>query len=84
MVARKNYNVLGVIFFDKRNILINSVCRTLVPLCAADSLVRRKNVNAAVDSVKVPRLSVSEIVVENKRLILGEHAYGVNTAVNAV
>ena len=64
MVARKNNNVFGVVFFNESNVLVNSVCSTLIPFSAADSLVRRENVNAAVDSVQIPGLA-------NERLILG-------------
>lgn len=40
--------------------------------------------HAAVLPVKIPRLAVADIIVKLKRLILGEHADGVNTAVYAV
>ena len=40
--------------------------------------------NAAVNSVKSPRMTVSYVLVEHKGLVLGKNAYGVDTRVNAV
>lgn len=40
--------------------------------------------NAAVNSVKSPRVTVADIFVKHQRLILCKYAYCVNTAVYAV
>ena len=37
-------------------------------------LVRRQNVNTAVQAVKVPRLAVADIFIQDQRLILGQDA----------
>ena len=39
---------------------------------------------AAVLAVQIPGLTVAQIVVQFQRLILGQYANGVNTAVDAV
>ena len=40
--------------------------------------------NAAVSTVKIPRLTVSDIFAQYKWLILGENTYGVDTRIDAV
>ena len=84
MVAREDNNVLGVISVYKADVLIDSVCCARIPVSAGSSLVRRQNVNAAVDTVKVPRLTVADVLVEHERLILCKHAYGIYARIYAV
>ena len=55
---------------NKINILINCVCRACIPRRVGFCLVRRKDMYATVGSVKIPGLSVSDILIERERLIL--------------
>ena len=84
MVAGKYYDIFGVITLDKAEVLINGVCGAFIPVAAGVALVRRKNKCAAAHAVKVPGLSVSDILGKFERLILGKDAYGVNAGVNSV
>ncbi len=84
VVARKNDNIFGSVAFNKSDILIDSVCGTLIPFRAQSGLVRRQTVCSAVLLVKVPRLTVADIVVEYQGLVLGKYAYGVNTRIYTV
>ena len=79
MVARKNENVFGIISVDEIDVLINGVGCSLVPFRARYLLIGRKNVNSAVGTVKIPCLSVADIVVKLKRLILGENTDSIDT-----
>ena len=79
MVSGKNDNILRIVAVNESNVLVNSVCRTLVPFSAESCLIRRQAVRAAVELIQIPGLTVSDIVVKNQRLILGENAYGINT-----
>ena len=84
MVAGKNHDIFGVIALDEAEVLINGVCGAFIPVAAGVALVRRKNKSAAAHAVKVPGLSVSDILGKFERFILGKDAYGVNAGVNAV
>ena len=79
MVTGKDYNILRVITVNKSYVLINSICSTLVPFSTQSCLIRRQAVCAAVELIQIPWLTVSDIVVKNQRLILGENAHGINT-----
>ena len=78
MVAGQNNHVFGIESVDKFDILINRVCGAFVPLAGFRAHKRRQNVYAARNSVKVPRLAVSYVLVQFKRLILSKHAYRID------
>ena len=48
------------------------------------ALIRRKHVDTASHSVKVPGLSAVNVLVKSEGLVLSKYTYGVNTGVNAV
>ena len=72
VIARKNDNILGSIAVDEIDILVDSVGSTGVPVGICNLLVRRQHIDASVDAVQVPRLSVAQIFVELQWLILGQ------------
>ena len=84
VVAGENKNIFGRIAVDEVDVLIYGVRGVLVPLGALYLLIGGKDMHAAVLSVEIPRLTVADIVVELKRLILREHADGVYAGVDAV
>ena len=84
LVARKNDDILGLIAFDKGNVLINGVGRALIPVAAIGLLIRRQHMYTAVQTVKVPRLAVADILVQLQRLILGADAHGINVGIHTV
>ena len=84
VVTAQNHDVIGVIVIDKVYVLINCVCRTLVPFARLCAHIRRQNVDTATESVKIPRLTVAYVLVQFKRTILSKHAYRVDTAVDAI
>ena len=85
MIAGEDHDVIGIIPLNKIDILINRIRRTLVPvLHLAAALVRGQNMDAAVDAVEVPRLSVAYVIVQYQGLVLREHADRFNTGIDAV
>ena len=84
MVARQNENIFGRISVNKVEILINGVRGPLVPVGAVVTLVRRQDHNSAEVAVKIPRLTVADIFVKLKRLILRQHTDGVDTRIDTV
>ena len=84
MVAGKNGNIFGIIAINKIDVLINCVCGTFIPLSTLNLLIRRKNMNSAVSTVKIPCRTVSDVIVELKRLILSENADRFNSGIDAV
>ena len=84
VVTGEHHYIFRVVLLNKIDVLVNGVRRALIPLGAADGLIRGENMYAAVLAVQVPGLTVAQIVVQFQRLILGQYANGVNTAVDAV
>ena len=84
MVAGENENVLRIPLSDERDILINGVCRALVPFAGLAGLIRRQNVDAAVGKVKIPRGTGADIGVQFQRAILRQHADDVDARIGAV
>ena len=59
------------------------ICRTVSGDLAI--LARHCNYcNAAVQTVQVPRLAVADILIQDKRLILGQNTDGINVGVDTV
>ena len=84
MVARKNKNIFGGVLVNERCVLINCIRRAGIPPAAAVACIRRQNKHAAVISVQIPCLSVPEIRVQRKRLILRQHTNGVDIRIHTV
>ena len=84
VVAREDQNVIGIIHFHEMHILIDRVCRALVPGRARLALVRREDVHAAERPVEIPRLSVADVLVEDERLVLREDADRIDPRIDAV
>ena len=84
VVAREDDDVFGVILVDERHVLIDGVCRALVPVGFFLTLVGRQDLDAAVGAVEIPRQTVADVVVQHQRLILCQHADRVNAGIDAV
>ena len=85
MVAREDEHAVGVIHLDEVHVLIDGVGRAGKPRPALPrALIRGQDVHAAVDAVEIPRLTAADVAVEQQRLVLREHADGVNAGVGAV
>ena len=84
MVAGKDQSVFGIIAFDERQILIDRICRSAIPVLAALRLVRRKNGNAAARAVQIPRFAVADVLIQHKGLILCQNADSIDAGVHAV
>ena len=84
MVARENDHILGVIPVDEAYILIDSICGTRIPVCACSLLIRRQYMDTAVYPVKVPGLTVADILIEYQRLVLSKYTNGIYTRIDAV
>ena len=84
VVTRKDKHVFGIVAIDKFDVLVNSVCRSLVPVRGILSLVRGQNGYTAKGSVKIPREAVSNILIEDQGLILCKDTNGVKSGIDAV
>ena len=85
MVAREDEHAVGVIHLDEVHVLIDGVGRAGKPRPALPrALIRGQDVHAAVDAVQIPRLTAADVAVEQQRLVLREHADGVDAGVGAV
>ena len=60
------------------------MCRSLEPLAAFIVRIRLKNRDAGIKPIKSPACAIADVIVQNKRLILREHADGVYAGVDAV
>ena len=78
LVTGKNNDIFRIIALDKGYILVNRVCSSLIPVRTAGFLVGRQYMHASVKTVEIPRLSVADILVQYKGLILGQDAYRIN------
>ena len=63
MVARQNRHIFGIVAVNKGDVLVNRVCRALVPFRPFNLLIGRENVHAAVGAIQIPRLPVADIIV---------------------
>ena len=85
MVAREDEHAVGIIHLDEVHVLIDGVGRAGKPRPALPrALIRGQDVHAAVDAVQIPRLTAADVAVEQQRLVLREHADGVDAGVGAV
>ena len=84
MVTGQNQHVVRIITVDEIQILIDRIGGTLIPVCAVASLIRRQNAYTAGHAVQIPGLTVADILIQNKRLILGQNTHGINTGIHAV
>ena len=84
LISGKDDDILGIVSLDKGNVLIDCVGRDLVPVGAAGFLVRRQHMYAAVETVKVPGLAVSDVLIQHKGLILGQDADCIDSGVDTV
>ena len=84
MVAGEDDDILGVVAVEKVNVVVNGIGGALVPFAAGLRGVRREDMHAAPTGVEIPRCARAEIPVEQRRLILDQHADGIDAGVDAV
>ena len=63
LVAGKNNNILRIVPFNERNVLINRICSAFVPVRAGSLLIWREYMYTAVKTIQIPGLSISNIFV---------------------
>ena len=84
LVAGQDDDVFGIIAVDEADVLIDGVCSALVPVGAVCLLVRRQGVHTAVQTVQIPRLAVTDVLVQLLGLVLCCDTNGVDIGVDAV
>ena len=84
VIARENQHIVRVVGLHVGEILVNGVRRAGVPLGALLLFIGRKNRDAADQLVQIPRNSDADVRIELERHVLGQHAHGVNTGIDAV
>ena len=65
-------------------ILVDGIGRPLVPLRPRLLLVGGQDVHPAEGAVQIPGLPVADVVVQDQRLVLGQHPHRVDVRVDAV
>ena len=83
-VAREDQDIIGGILLDEVDVLVDRVRRPFVPIGATAPHVRRQDRQTTARAVEVPRRPVPDILVERERLILGQHADGVDAGIDTV
>ena len=84
LVAGQDDDVLRVIAVDEADVLVDGVCSALVPVGAVCLLVRRQGVHTAVQTVQIPGLTVTDVLVQLLGLVLRCDTNGVDIGVDAV
>ena len=85
VVAGENDHVVGVEAVHEVDVLINGVGRALVPAgFLVVTLIGGQNLRAGMGLVQVPGLSVSDILIQLQRLILGQNTHSVDAGVDTV
>ena len=84
LVTGQDDDVLGIIAVDEADVLIDGVCSALVPVGAVCLLVRGQGVHTAVQTVQIPRLTVTDVLVQLLGLVLCCDTDGVDIGVDAV
>ena len=81
VVSGKDKNYLRRISLDEVDVLVNGICSSLIPVRTAVSLERRQDIGTCIVTVKVPGMTVSDVCIKRERLLLGKHAYDLDTRV---
>ena len=84
LVAGQDDDVLGIIAVDEADVLVDGVCSALVPVGAVCLLVRGQGVHTAVQTVQIPGLTVTDVLVQLLGLVLRCDTNGVDIGVDAV
>ena len=84
LVAREDEHVLGVVLLDVAQVLGHGVSRALVPGAAGLGGVGRQDGDAALAVVEVPGATGADVVVQQVRTVLREHAHRRDPGVRAV
>ena len=84
MIAGKNQHIIGIIAFHVVDILVNSICRTGIPLAVLTLFIRGQNGNAADIAVKVPGNTNSNMRIKPKWLILCQNTHRIYSRIDAV
>ena len=85
VVAGENHHIVGVEAIHKIDVLVNGVGGTLVPAgFLVVTLVGGQNLRAGMGLVQVPGLTVSDILIQLQRLILGQNTHSVDAGVDTV
>ncbi len=74
MIAGENHHHIRFVHGDEIDILIDSVCRSLVPVGRPPALKGRQNGGKPVSAYHIPGLSVCDVVDEAERPVLREYA----------
>ena len=84
LVTGQDDDVFGIIAVNEADVLVDGVCSALVPVGAVCLLVRRQGVHTAVQTVQIPGLTVTDVLVQLLGLVLRCDTNGVDIGVDAV
>ena len=84
MIARKDEHIVRVVLIHKFTVLIDGVGRAGVPAAVAAGHVGRQHEHAAVEPVKVPVLSGTQIGIEGEGPVLRQNAHSINVRIDTI
>ena len=84
VVAGEHQHIVGIKLLDEADVLIDGVRRAAIPFARLALGIGRKHKHTAAVQIQIPRLAGADVAVQLKRLILSQHADGVDAGVGAV
>ena len=85
MVAGKDHHIVRVEALNKVYVLINGIGSALIPAAfLVMAFIGGQNLGAAMGLIQAPGLTVADVFVQFKGLILGEDPHRINAGVYAV
>ncbi|MNI56686.1 hypothetical protein D3C73_1117050 [compost metagenome] len=84
MVTGQNQHMLRIKLIHKFQIAVNRVCRPPVPAATVLPFMRRQYEYPAILAVQVPIAAYPNVRMQHKRLILRQHAHGINPGIGAI
>ena len=63
LVSGKDDHILGIISFNERNILVDRVGGSLVPVRAGGLLIRRQHMDTSIKTVQIPGLPIADVFI---------------------
>ena len=84
VVAGQDEHILRNCQVDEVQVLVDGICRTLIPVCSLLTGVGRQDEDTALTLIQIPGAAGSQIVVQFQGAVLGQHAHLIDSRVSTV
>ena len=84
MVARQDEHIFWIKAVNKVDILVDGISSAVIPSAALLSHIGRENADAGSNLVKGPGATVTDIVIQNIRAVLGKDTDDVDVRIHTV